>query len=68
MDKKVNYLTAWVGGMKSELNITVDYIGLQNEGAMTGGSGPASIALRASLDAAGYTHTQIECCRAERVE
>jgi galactosylceramidase len=62
MSKKVGYLTAWVTGMKKELNITVDYIGLQNEGKMTGGYDQASVALRKALDSAGHNHTRIECC------
>ena len=64
MTGKVEYLVAWVSGMKRELNIHVDYIGLQNEGSMTGGSENASIALRNALDNAGHHDTAIECCDA----
>jgi galactosylceramidase len=59
---KVGYLVAWVDGMQKELDVTVDYIGLQNEGQITGGAEAASVQLRAALDAAGHNHTKIECC------
>lgn len=38
IDKKTNYLVDWVAGMASKKNITVDFIGLQNEGSITGGA------------------------------
>jgi galactosylceramidase len=51
------YQTNWVIGAHSAYNITVDYIGIWNERPW---GTPAYVkALRASLDAAGFTATQI---------
>jgi hypothetical protein len=44
--------------------VTLDFIGLQNEGEITGGPANFSTALRASLDAAGFSSTLIDCCDA----
>ena len=68
LPKKIAYLVAWVDGMQREKNLTIDYIGLQNEGDITGGSEAASVALRVALDAAGYHRTAIECCDAHNFE
>ena len=65
---KVEYLVSWVSGMKHELNLTIDYLGLQNEGDITGGAAQASIQLRAALDAAGHAHTIIDCCDAHNFD
>ena len=64
VDKKVRYLTEWVEGIKTTFNVTMDFMGLQNEGAITGGPANFSVALRRSLDAAGFAGTLIECCDA----
>ena len=60
--KKVSYLTKWCTGIKKEFNVTVEFMGLQNEGDITGGNLNFTLALRASLDAAGFTETIIDCC------
>eukprot|EP01052_Picozoa_sp_SAG31_P020511 SAG31_NODE_1546_length_7927_cov_29.239525_1_plen_153_part_00 len=60
--KKVAYLTNWVIGIKKEFNYTVDFMGLQNEGAITGGYPAFAVALRQSLDAAGFAEVVIDCC------
>eukprot|EP00729_Bicosta_minor_P008672 gene8672-28576_t len=62
VDKKVSYLTTWVKGVKDTYNVTVDFMGLQNEGAITGGSPAFAVALRKSLDAAGFQSVLIDCC------
>ena len=64
VDKKVRYLTTWATGLRDRFNVTLDFIGLQNEGEITGGPAVFSVALRESLDAAGFTATLIECCDA----
>ena len=64
VEKKVRYLTAWAEGLRNEYNVTLDFIGLQNEGEITGGPANFSVALRQSLDAAGFGATLIECCDA----
>ena len=62
MAKKVSYLTKWCQGIKEHFNITVEFMGLQNEGQVTGGNEQFATALRASLDAAGFVDTLIDCC------
>ena len=62
--KKVRYLTAWAVGLRQHYNVSVDFMGLQNEGLITGGPANFSVALRRSLDAAGFAATLIECCDA----
>ena len=53
----IQYQTNWVIGAKKAFNITVDYLGIWNERPW---GTPAYVkALRASLDAAGFTGTQI---------
>jgi hypothetical protein len=47
---QVGYLVTWVKGIKANYNVTVDFMGLQNEGAITGGNDVFSIALRQALD------------------
>lgn len=54
-----DYLISWVNGMKSEFNITVDYIGLHNEGVPTGSPATSVDGFRAALDSAGLTKLQI---------
>lgn len=49
-------------GVKDTYNVTVDFMGLQNEGAITGGSPAFAVALRKSLDAAGFQSVLIDCC------
>ena len=48
--------------MKESYNVTIDFIGLQNEGAITGGNPVFAVALRKSLDAAGFESVIIDCC------
>jgi galactosylceramidase len=62
--KKVEYLTTWAVGLREQYNVTLDFIGLQNEGEITGGPAAFSVALRLSLNAAGLASTLIECCDA----
>jgi hypothetical protein len=64
VEKKVKYLTAWAIGLRSEYNVVIDFIGLQNEAEVTGGPANFSVALRRSLDAAGFHSTLIDCCDA----
>ena len=42
--------------------------GLQNEGSITGGNAAFSVALRQSLDAAGFKDTIIDCCDAHNFD
>ena len=60
--KKVSYLTKWCEGIKANFNVTIDFMGLQNEGSVTGGNEAFATALRASLDAAGFADTIVDCC------
>ena len=60
----MRYLTVWATGLQTHFNVTLDFIGLQNEAEVTGGPAVFSAALRASLDAAGLNTTLIECCDA----
>jgi galactosylceramidase len=60
--KKVSYLTTWCQGIKQQFNVTVEFMGLQNEGQVTGGNEQFATALRASLDAAGFRDTIVDCC------
>ena len=88
VEKKVSYLTKWCVGIKQNFNVTIEFMGLQNEGAITGtpirldtpsvqpfspspghepmpaagGNVAFAVALRASLDAAGFASTLIDCC------
>jgi hypothetical protein len=55
-------LTKWCEGIKANFNVTIDFMGLQNEGSVTGGNEAFATALRASLDAAGFADTIVDCC------
>ena len=60
--KKVGYLVKWVQGIKANFNVTIDFMGLQNEGQITGGNAVFAVALRQGLDAAGFHSTIVDCC------
>ena len=62
VEKKVSYLTQWCHGIRQQFNVTIEFMGLQNEGQITGGNEKFATALRASLDAAGFVDTIIDCC------
>ena len=62
VDKKVSYLVTWAKGMQANYNVTVDFMGLQNEATITGGNPAFGVALRTALDTAGFTETLIDCC------
>eukprot|EP01050_Picozoa_sp_SAG11_P003574 SAG11_NODE_205_length_12427_cov_8.010140_7_plen_910_part_00 len=62
VSKKVGYLVKWVQGIKANFNVTIDFMGLQNEGEITGGNAVFAVALRQGLDAAGFHSTIVDCC------
>ena len=63
VNKTTEYLASWVAGVKaSRWNLTIDFLGLQNEGSIPGGAPTFATALRRRLDAAGLTSTLIDCC------
>lgn len=49
-------------GLRSAHNITLDFMGLQNEGPITGGEELFAVTLRTKLTAAGFGATIIDCC------
>jgi galactosylceramidase len=57
-----SYLVSWVEGMEHHHNVTVDFLGLQNEGTIPMGAPKFGTLLRHKLDAAGFKHTIIDCC------
>jgi hypothetical protein len=59
---RCSYLCDWVAGLATTHNITVDFIGLQNEGAISGGDAQFATALRAELDGRGFGSVLIDCC------
>lgn len=62
VDNKVRYLVTWCLGIKLHYNVTVDFLGLQNEGTITGGNVIFATALRKGLDKAGLHSVIIDCC------
>ena len=62
VDLKTDYLVSWVQGLQLKKNLTVDFIGLQNEGSISGGFAVFGTALRVKLDAAGFGDVLIDCC------
>jgi hypothetical protein len=62
MNLTTSYLVKWVEGMEHHHNVTVDFLGLQNEGTIPGGAPAFGTMLRHKLDAAGFKHTIIDCC------